>query len=63
MTLNPEALCAETIRVDAIIQHVENTLKHWSQLQRKPNNRHHQNLLTELREIQSLSAQNILDTQ
>ncbi|ENP0863065.1 hypothetical protein ACM6VE_001053 [Vibrio parahaemolyticus] len=61
--MKPESICAESIRVSAIIKHVEDTLNHWTKLKTKPTILHRNKLLSELREIESLSAQHILDTQ
>ncbi len=59
-----ERLDVENIRVSALIQHVENTLAHWDTLQRKPvASVHHKKLLNDLRQLQTLSKNDILLTQ
>lgn len=58
-----EVIDVEYIRTKAIILHVENKLKYWLSLKRSPYSTQHRKLISELREIENLSPNQILEIQ
>lgn len=53
----------ETIKVNAMILHVESTLNHWATLKNKHTVTHRDKLISELKTIAELSVEEVMSTQ